>query len=64
MKKINKSIFSLSKNNFWIGLGSIFNIFGNYFMTRPNKDALQADINAIASDWWAVGNDIRKVIGG
>ena len=33
-------------------------------MKRPKKDGLQADINAIASDWWAVGNDIRKVIGG
>ena len=62
MKKINKSI--LPKNNFWIGLGSIFNIFGNYFTKRPKKDGLQADIKAIASDWRAVGNDIRKVIGG
>lgn len=62
MKKINKSI--LPKNNFWIGLGSIFNIFGNYFTKRSKKDGLQADIKAIASDWWAVGNDIRKVIGG
>ena len=30
-------------------------------MRRPKKDGLQADINVIASDWWAVGNDIRKV---
>ena len=36
-KKLNSTTFLLPKNNFWVGLGSVFNIFGKYFAYNYSK---------------------------
>lgn len=45
--------------SFLIGMGSIFNIAGNYYSYNDSQDECGADSNAIASDWGAIGLDIR-----
>lgn len=52
--------FLLPKNNFWVGLGSVINIFGNYFIYRTSNSDLEADQRAIASDWKMTGQDIEE----
>ena len=58
MKTKGKTNFLFSKPSFWVGMGSIFSVGGNYFDYVP-FDA-QADAKAISSDWDIVGQDIQK----
>lgn len=46
-------------NSFKIGMGSAFNLGGNYFseLNRPFNPSI--DAQSIYSDWAQVGNDIR-----
>lgn len=43
------------------GIGSIFNLAGNYFDFNYPKSSEDADRKAIESDWNMIGNDIKKV---
>lgn len=42
------------------GIGSIFNLAGNYFEFNYSKSSEEADRKAIESDWNMIGNDIEK----
>ena len=59
-KKFNKLItnFNLLKNNFFIGIGSILNVFGFYYDYNYSKTYKKTDFEAIFSDWKNVGEDI------
>ncbi len=50
--------------NFLNGMGSILNLCP---VSKPkilsDEEALQKDYEAIMSDWYVVGNDLRNVIG-
>ena len=61
-KNINSTTYLLPKNNFWIGRGSIFNVFGRYFTYNYSKSSQEADENAIASDWAMVGEDFKMIL--
>lgn len=61
-KKLNSTTFLLPKNNFLVGLGSVFNVFGKYFTYNYSKSAQEADMNAIASDWTMVGEDFKTIM--
>ncbi len=50
------SLFPTS--NFWTGFGSMFSIFGNYYLFNFSKSAKEADLKALESDWQEIGNDI------
>lgn len=52
--------FLVSKNNFWVGFGSILNLQGAYFDYNYLKSDMEADNNALFSDWLNVGDDIEK----
>lgn len=54
--------FLLQKNNFLIGLGSVLSIEGNYFEFNKSKSSQDADIKALKSDWYNIGEDIRESI--
>jgi len=54
--------FLFSDMSFIIGMGSAFNIPGNYYQFNWSDSDEEADIIAISSDWKAVGNYIRKAI--
>lgn len=62
MKKsaIKKTNFSLPKNSFIIGLGSVVNIFGGYFEYNTHQSPKEIDTKALQSDWQSVGEDIKK----
>lgn len=52
----------LTANSFIIGMGSVFNIAGNYFKYNCSETAEEADIVAIANDWNVVGQDINDAM--
>lgn len=57
----NETDFQLARRSFWRGLGSVFNLPGNYYeITIPDSKERQADEQALLSDWQSVGDDIRK----
>ncbi len=53
-----KTDFLFSTSSFIAGIGSIFNISGNYFDFNYSQSGHEADAKAIFSDWGMVGNDI------
>ena len=52
--------FLLGRNNFWIGLGGVLNLSGNYFDYNYSKSDREADNKALFSDWQNVGDDIEN----
>lgn len=49
------------KKSFWIGAGSVFNVFGDCFSYDLGANPKQTDLNSIAQDWRMVGGDFKKV---
>ena len=65
MRKIIRSYstsFLFPKNSFRIGMGSIFNISGNYYSFTYSESAQEADARAIENDWGVIGQDIKKAV--
>jgi len=54
----------LTANSFVIGIGSVFNLAGNYFDYNYSTSPEEADEIAIASDWYIIGEDIKQAISG
>jgi len=52
----------LTANFFVIGMGSVYNIAGNYFKYNSSETAEEADCLAIANDWRIVGQDLSDSI--
>jgi hypothetical protein len=50
MKKFS-SDFLLPRNNFFVGMGSVLNLGGNYFEYNTSKSDIEADKKALSSDW-------------
>jgi hypothetical protein len=61
-KKKFSSDFLLPRNNFFVGMGSVLNLGGNYFEYNTSKSDIEADKKALSSDWWNVGNDIKTAL--
>ena len=57
------SDFLFSQGSFFIGVGSIFNIAGNYYRFNYSKSNEEADIKAIKSDWGMIKQDFEHVLG-
>ncbi len=57
-KRFLKTAYLLPKNDFFIGMGSVFNIPGSYFNYYYSSTSKEADQNALQSDWSNVGRDI------
>lgn len=54
--------FLFPNTNFWIGMGSILNIAGDYFTFNTSESGKEADYKALESDWAIIGQDIEDVI--
>lgn len=52
----------INRATFFDGLGSVFNISGNYFRIRFKSSGFDLDRKAIENDWGVVGNDIREAL--
>jgi len=51
--------FLIPRTNFFVGIGSVLNLAGNYFEFNTSKTEKEADEKAIRSDWENVGRDIE-----
>lgn len=51
--------FLFPKQDFMMGLGSVFSISGNYYKYNYSSNP---DSKAIESDWGVVGQDLKSVI--
>ncbi len=51
-----------STPSFLIGLGSIFNLAGDYFNFNYSKTGCEADAKAIKKDWIVVGKNLMQSI--
>jgi hypothetical protein len=49
------------RNSFHIGIGSAFNIAGNYYKFNYSKTEVEADTKVIENDWGVVGQDLQQV---
>ncbi len=54
--------FLVSSGSLIAGMGTVFNLSGEYFEYNVSSSESEADNNAIAKDWEMVGNDLRKAI--
>lgn len=52
--------FLFPRNSFFIGLGSIMGIAGNYFEFNSSNSEIEADRKAMLSDWGVVGKDMES----
>ena len=61
MSKKNKykTSFLLPTNNFFVGLGSVLNLSGSYFIYNYSDSNEEADSKALFSDWNNIGNDFK-----
>ena len=60
MKSKNyKSSFLFPKTNFLVGMGSVFNVQGQYFTFNYSHSGAIADLKALESDWGVVGQDLK-----
>jgi len=57
----NSSILS-SGSAFLIGMGSVFNLWGDHYISRYSKSRLETDEEAMAADWRAIGKDLYDAI--
>jgi len=53
----------MTKHSFWAGVASIMNIWGNYHTAPVELRDEKTDLQAIASDWEAVGRDMENAFG-
>lgn len=55
-----ETAFLFSTTNFFRGIGSAFNITGDFYTFNTSNSPEEADAKALRSDWKNVGNDIKK----
>ncbi len=55
-----KTNILFERTSFLKGMGSVFNVSGNYYEFDYSESALIADAKAIKSDWGVVGQDIKN----
>lgn len=54
--------FLFPKSSFITGMGSVFDLTGNYYSFNTSKTTSIADFKAIQSDWGVVGQDIESSV--
>lgn len=64
MEKIKKyrTDYLFTTPSFLIGMGSVLNISGKYFMFNYSPSGQEADARAIESDWGVIGDDITSAL--
>jgi hypothetical protein len=58
----HKTDFLLPAVSFITGMGSIFNVSGNYYSFNASKSGAEADCRALRSDWQMIGQDLEKAM--
>ena len=58
-----KSITPLyPETGFWVSVGSIFDISGDYFSANISKSGKEADYKALKFDAKKIGDDMKKIV--
>jgi len=57
------SDFLFSTGDFVVGIGSVFNVFGNYFAFNYSKTPQDADRRALSTDGELVKRDFGTAVG-
>lgn len=53
--------FLFPTSSFLTGVGSVLNVYGNYYVFNSSKTPKIADFKALSSDWGVIGQDIKSV---
>lgn len=61
-KSFYRTDYLFPNTGFWVGVGSIIDLFASYFQFNESSSEKRADMTAIESDFGVVGEDIRKVL--
>jgi hypothetical protein len=56
---IHSTDYLFAKSSFLTGAGTVLNLRGDYYLYNYSDSGEEADIKALASDWKAIGNDIK-----
>jgi len=54
--------FLTPKSGFWVGLGSVVNIGGDYYLYNRSETPVEADARGLGADWCIVGQDIAYAL--
>lgn len=54
--------FLFPKSSIITGIGTVINIWGNYYTYNTSETEEEADSRAIACDWKMVGEDFKSAI--
>jgi hypothetical protein len=61
-RKKLRSDFLFPSTGYLVGMGSVINIFGKYYLFNYSHSEGEADTKALMSDWINVGKDIEESI--
>lgn len=62
MKNKRYSSFLFPKPSTLTGIGSAFNVCGNYYMFNYSPTEVEADHKAFICDWYSIGADLNEAI--
>jgi len=57
-----KSDFLFPTSSFVTGMGTAFNLAGNYFIYNESETPMDADLNALRSDWGVIGDELTNAL--
>lgn len=57
---IKYTTFLFARPSFWEGVGRIVDFGGTLSEYNRSRNGVEADINALRMDWYAVGQDLRQ----
>ena len=58
----HRTDFLFSRTGFLTGVGSVFNLAGNYYRFNSAESPEEADRRALAADWGVVGQDMATAL--
>ena len=61
-KRLYYTTFLFPKANFISGMGSVFNLPGNYYNFDYSETPEEADSKAVGNDWGVIGDDLSEVM--
>lgn len=60
--RFHRSDFLFSTPKLIIGVGSVFNVAGNYYSFNESESSKEADLKALRNDWGVVGSDLENAM--
>lgn len=61
-KRFYRTDFLFPRASFWLGVGSIFSLFGSFYTFNSSRTEQEADRTAIESDFGTIGRDLCNIM--